>query len=605
MTTPGTEGDRATVGTDNRRLSVAPGAELADLVSVESLHLLQDRFAGLGQVTVCVCTMSGERITEPTWGGPFSALIGTSPLGRKMFSESFRALARVPSTNVPSMCIYGMTLYAAPIVHDGRQLALIIVGTRPATPPASPGIGVIAEMFDLDPGELQDACRQVTEYTGATPEAAHRFADALANTIATLYGQAERIERQLDDLRIVAAVSDLLSGTLELVEILDLTVQRVVEVMGVKACGIRLLDEESGELVIKAVHNLSSEYLQKGPVMLAENAVDAAAFAGEAVFLADMPNDPRTRYPENARREGIVSALCVPMTYRGKTVGVLRVYTARRYVFSEAEKSLLRSIGSQAASAIINSRLFEQEAAAARVQRQIETAGEIQRRMLPARPPEHPGLQLGCAYAPALQVGGDFYDFIELADGRLGVCIADVVGKGLPAALLMASVRSSLDAYAREYSDPGEVMTRVNRHVHRETLISEFATLFYGVFSPDGRSITYCNAGHTPPLLLHADRFTELTVGGLVIGVDPEEAFGVQECVVRPGEVLVLMTDGVTEAMDFHGQPYGGDRLRESIRKHRSQEAQQLAGQILWDVRRFVGLADQSDDITIAVIKAL
>lgn len=604
MTPPETEGDNATVGPDHPRLSGTALIGLTGLVSVDSLHLLQDRFAALGQVTVCVCTTSGERITEPTWGGPFSALIGTSPLGRQMFSESFRALARLPSATVPSICLHGMTLYAAPIVHHGRNLALIVVGTRPAAPPDAPTIRAIADEFDLDLAAVEEACRQVTAYTGATPEAAHRFADSLASTIATLYGQAERIERQLKDLRIVHAVSDLLSGTLDLQEILDLTVERVVEVMGVKACGIRLLDEESGELVIKAVFNLSSEYLQKGPVMLAENAVDAAAFAGEAVCVEDMPNDPRTRYPHNARREGITSALCVPMTYRGKTVGVLRVYTSQKYVFSEAEKSLLRSIGSQGASAIINNRLFEEQVVAAEVQRQMEAAGEIQRRMLPACPPKHPGVQVGCAYAPALQVGGDFYDFLDLSGGRLGVCIADVVGKGLPAALLMASVRSSLDAYAREYDDLSEVMARVNRHVHRETLTSEFATLFYGVLSPSGRSLTYCNAGQTPPLLFHAGRFTELTAGGLVIGVDPDEVFGVETCPISPGDLLVLMTDGVTEALDFDGRPYGPDRLRESIRRHKSLDAQQLAGQILWDVRRFVGLADQSDDITVVVIGA-
>ena len=584
-------------------VSVATGTKLTALVSREVLQKLQDRFAALGRVTVCICSVEGSPITRPTWGSRFSELIGTSPRGRTSFADTTRECAQDPEREVPLMCQEGMTVYAAPIVHKNVRLAVIMVGTREPTLPAYETVADIAAAYEIDPEQLWEDVSAIDPHSGGTPEAIRQFADVLADTIAALYAQAERIQTQLADLQTVHGLTELLSGTHDLQEMLDLTVSRVVEVMPVKACAVRLLNLDTGELVIKAVCNLSEEYLRKGLVTLRDSACDATAFAGQAVYIPDVPNDPRTRYPENARREGLVSGLCVPMTYRGETIGVIRVYTAKRYKFSESEQALLRSIGSQAAGAIIANRLWQEHARAERFDRQVKAASEIQHRMLPSQPPRHAGLELGGAYDPTLEVGGDFYDFIELPDGQLGVCIADVVGKGLPAALMMASVRSALRVHAYQSHDVGCIMERVNRHMCRDTRAGEFATLIYGVFSADSHTFTYSNAGHIPPLLLRGDKLTELTAGGLVIGVQPEETFERGTTLLNPSDILIMITDGVTEAMDFEGTAYGRDRLVASIRKHRSLDAQQLVQQILWDVRRFVGLADQSDDITIVVAK--
>jgi serine phosphatase RsbU (regulator of sigma subunit)/ligand-binding sensor protein len=580
-----------------------PGAQLTTRVTRGTLQRLQDRFAALGRVTVCICTIEGGLITKPSWGSKFSQLIGTSPLGRAKFAEAIRVCSRDPDAKVPSICHEGMTLYATPIVSGGDRLAVIIVGTRVPGPPDRETVCAAADQYQIDRETLLQSAQRIDPYSGGTPEAIRRFADALADTIATLYAQADRIQRQLADLQTVHDFTGLLSGPLDLQEILDRTVRRVAEVMHVKACAIRLLNVDTGELVVKAVHNLSEEYLRKGPVLLRENLIDAGAFAGNTVYIPDAPNDPRTRYPENARREGIVSGLCVPLAYRGQSVGVIRVYTDRRYVFSKAEESLLRSIGSQAAAAIITGRLREEQSEAERFQRQVAVAGQIQRRMLPHRLPRHPALEFGCVYDPTLQVGGDFYDFIDLPDGKLAVCVADVVGKGLPAALMMASVRSAVHAHADQGGSVEAVVAKVNRHMCRDSLVSEFTTLVYGVFSADARAFTYCNAGHTPPLLLRGNRFSELTTGGLVIGVQPEETFDQDVLTIRPGDILTIVTDGVTEAMNFEGSTYGRERLMASIRKRRALGAPQLARQILWDVRRFAGLAEQSDDITIVVAK--
>ncbi len=578
---------------------------LTRAVSVETLQRLQDRFAAMGRMTVVICTDEGETITRPAWGSRFSEMIGTTPRGREELAHGIRAALSATSTSRPVACHEGMKLHATRIVHDADHLAVIIVGTRTHRPPKPEAVGPIAAKYELDAAELLPHASLINPFRGGKPEDIHRFADVLAHMIATLYGQALKINRQLNDLRTIHRLSDLLAGTVDAQRILDLTVRQVVDSMAVKGCAIRLLNSATGELVIKAVCNLSAEYLRKGPVLLAESEVDAAAFRGEAVYIEDMPNDPRIIYPDEAKREGIVSGLCVPMTYRGETVGVIRVYTGERYVFSESEESLVRSIGSQAASAIINSRLFEEQTKAERVRRQVQAAAEIQRRMLPLVPPIHPKLQFGCVYDPTLELGGDLYDFLDLPGDRIGLCVADVVGKGLPAAVMMASMRAGLRAIAGGALDVAATVAEVNRQMYRDTLVHEFATLAFGVFASDGRSFAYCNAGHLPPLLLRGEEWTALNAGGMAVGVRGDESYQQEIAQLQPGDTLFLFTDGVTDAMNFHGEMFGRDRVLASAMRHRELHAQQLAAQMLWDVRRFAGLTEQTDDITIVAVKVL
>ena len=574
---------------------------LTDMVLLETLERLQNRFASLAQTTIAIYHTDGAAITKPTWGSRFSGMIGGSAKGQPEWEQSVAKLLGSKAKTPRISCLEGMNLYATPIVHDGTSLATIVSATRLPIPPPPDEIRRIATEYDIDAEKLIATVASLDGYSGGSPKAIHRFAEALAETLAMLYRQATRIKRQFADLKIVYDLGDRLSSTQDLAEILQRTVRRVVEVMNVKACGIRLLDEETGELRIKAVHNLSEEYLNKGPVLLHENEIDSQAFAGQTVYIADAANDARIRYPQNAIKEGLVSGLCVPVTYRGETIGVLRVYTAMRHKFSDSEESLLRLIGSQAASAVVNTRLFEDQVQTDRIQRQVKAAAEIQGRMLPARCPDHPGLSFGAIYDPTLLVGGDFYDFIPFPDGSIGLCIADVVGKGLPAALLMASIRATLRAHATQTQDISTVLREVNRQMCRDTLISEFATLVYGVFSADGRSFRYSNAGHLTPLLFRDEQCIRLEAGGTVIGILDDAEFDQQTVALRDKDLLVMTTDGVTEALSFEDKAYGEDRLIRSTRKHRELDAAQLAQQILWDVRRFAGLAEQTDDITVVV----
>jgi len=419
--------------------------------------------------------------------------------------------------------------------------------------------------------------------------------------------RTQALERDLlqrtDVLHTVFDVSEWLAGTADLQSVLNAIAERITTVMNVKACGIRLLDKDRGELSVTAAYNMSDEYLNKGPVLISENPIDAAALAGQTVYIEDAWKDPRVRYPEQAKAEGLVSGLCAPMTYRGQTVGVMRVYSDKPHRFSPEDAALLRSAGTQAAAGIIQARLIHEQRESERYERQIHYAGDIQRRMIPDRPPTHPWLEFGCVYRPSLEVGGDFYDFIELPGGAVGLSVADVVGKGIPGALMMASVRSALRANASVVQDVRTIVARVNRHMCRDTMPGEFATVFYGIFSAVEPVLDYVNAGHDRPLLLRGREFRELGTGGMVIGVVPEAGFEHERVSLEAGDLFVFYTDGVTETLDFDGQQFGRDRLREAILRRRELKASTLAHELMWDTRRFAGLAEQTDDISIVVVK--
>ena len=412
--------------------------------------------------------------------------------------------------------------------------------------------------------------------------------------------EAELAERT-EELQTIFDLSEWFAGAADLQEVLNATAERVARAMGMKACGIRLLDEEHGELEVKASYNLSDTYLQKGPVRIAENPIDAEALKGETVYFANAWKDPRVRYPEQAKAEGLVSGLCAPMTYRGQTIGVIRVYSDKPRQFTPQDHAFLRAAGTQAAAGIIEARLIAEQRQSERHTRQLRYAGDIQRRMIPDRPPDHAWANFGCVYDPSLEVGGDFFDFIELSHGELGLSMADVVGKGFPAALMMASVRSAWRAHASVVSDARTVVARVNRHMCRDTRPGEFATVFYGVFASDTRRLDYVNAGHDPPLLLRGNAFTHLDTGGMAIGILPEAGFEHGSVELMPRDLVVFYTDGVIDAMNFDGDCFGRDRLRQSILRYRDQAPPTLAWQILWDTRRFAGLAEQNDDISVVV----
>lgn len=574
---------------------------LVDFVDVSLLQDLQDSFASLGRLSIQILDRDGRRITRPSCATPGCNLADTQ---RELCTECVAAAVRAigesdPGQPPPAACDLGMNLLTAPIEGLGQRLGIVAAGGMPEPIISDARVADIAARYLLDPEQLRDALLREPTYR---IESATRLPHVLARIITTLCEQRYEIRLRLKEISTICDVTGLLAGTGDLRDILNQTAAHVCRVMNVTAAALRLIAEDTNELVLQAAHNLSAEYLAKGTVTVADSPVDRTALGGETVYIEDVGTDPRVQYPDALRREGLVSCLCVPIAYRGDAVGVLRIYSDHVQHFSSLETGLLQAIGSQIAGAITHTRLYDQRRANERYRRQLAYAAEIQQRMISPLP-AHRRITFGAVYDPRLEVSGDFYDFIDLPEGNLGLCIADVVGKGIPAALLMASVRTGLRAHADSIFDINDIMGRVNRGLHRDTLISEFVTLFYGVFRADGSQLTYCNAGHEPPLLLRGDDIFRLRTGGMVLGIDPGESYQMDVVDLRSGDILVMFTDGVTEAMNFDEEAYGRERVISSLHRHRDLAAPRIAQQLLWDVRRFAGLADKTDDQTLVVAK--
>jgi sigma-B regulation protein RsbU (phosphoserine phosphatase) len=250
-----------------------------------------------------------------------------------------------------------------------------------------------------------------------------------------------------------------------------------------------------------------------------------------------------------------------------------------------------------------------------RIQRQVQLAADVQRRMLPRRVPQIPALDVAARYVPSFELGGDFYDFFELG-ANFGVAIGDVVGKGIAAALLMASVRASLRAHVQDVYHIDEVLSRVNAALCRDTLDNEFATLWYGVIDTEKLRMTYSAGGHEPPMVFRvppgaapgtAAAIEELSIGGMAVGIDPLQVYQRGTYDLRAGDVFVAYTDGVTDTLDFSGKKFGKQRLRQVVLKLLADEpeagASRIADHILWQLRQFAGILERPDDQTLVVVR--
>ena len=273
---------------------------------------------------------------------------------------------------------------------------------------------------------------------------------------------------------------------------------------------------------------------------------------------------------------------------------------------------MVRSLAAQVGSAVHSAQVYAQTQAHEKLARELAMAGQIQASFLPGSLPHLPGWQLAVTLEPTSEASGDFYDFIPLADGKMGLVIADVSDKGMGAALFMALSRTLIRTYAAEYpNQPDVVLNATSRRMLEDTRAGLFVTVFYGILDPTSGSLTYCNAGHNPPCLLSShnkDPIRELGRTGMALGAVEDTDWEKRSIQIESGDVLVLYTDGITEAQDQHGVLFGRTRLHEFLgtsglsSEARRASAQHIQDALLAEVRRFMGQAPQFDDMTLVIL---
>jgi sigma-B regulation protein RsbU (phosphoserine phosphatase) len=267
---------------------------------------------------------------------------------------------------------------------------------------------------------------------------------------------------------------------------------------------------------------------------------------------------------------------------------------------------MFRAVAGQFAMMIENSRLTDRIVEQERLRKELRVAAEVQKRLFPEKDPETALLELTGACVPARGVGGDYYDFLELGP-RLGIALADVAGKGIAAALLMLVVQASLRGLAgADGSSIPDLASKMNRLLYRSTGPSSYATFFYGDVDEAKRELRYVNAGHNPPYLLRSGEesiIEELTTGGAIIGMFPRMQY--QEGVVelRPGDVLIVFTDGVPEALNPAGEEFGEQRLKEALVRHAPLPVAGMKSRLLDEMRAWIADAEPHDDLTFVIMK--
>jgi sigma-B regulation protein RsbU (phosphoserine phosphatase) len=564
----------------------ADNLKLTDFMDLATLQEVQDSFAAVANVKATITDAAGNLLTQPTPTREF--LRRQSVLADEGDQQPQREGAE----------------FVAPIMVNNQRLGTIrMSGAASINGHDEEKLLAIASKYGLDLKQIKSITTQLTRSKN-TRAAAIQFLFLLANAIARLCYQEFQLRQRITELTAVYGVAMMLADARDLQKVLKRTVQVVAEVMETKAASIRLYDAEKDELVIKAVYNLSPAYLNKGPIHLPRAEIDRIALSEEGFeYISDMATDPRVQYPQESVREGIASMLSAGMRYKGKPIGVLRVYTGREQAFSPLKIDLLKAVAAQAAAAIENARLLDESIQAAALEKQVQLAADVQQRMIPREPPRVPGLDVASVYVPCYELGGDFFDFIPLPDDNLGIAIADVSGKGVPASLIMASVRAFLRGQVDNVYYLYEVVHRINLMLCRDTKLGEFVTLFYGVLDARNLRFTYCNAGHPPAMLLRDGKVTELSGDNMVLGVSAEEPYKQFLIQLKKGDALLFYTDGVTDAMNFSDERFGRQRLLDAFREAGDASADIISQHVLWQIRKFVGLAKRTDDITMIVAR--
>jgi phosphoserine phosphatase RsbU/P len=577
---------------------------LTDLLDEQVLQKIQDSFAAATRLHVVTRNAAGQPVTRHSHPTPLCDLIDGATL-RAVFGDPLDiAAARAwrPTDERP----IGVVSFTDPIELDGRcvgsieMLALLGLGDPPPAILTTLGLALALD--------VEHVRRLVSESTAVSPEevdAAHALLRSIAGVLSDLCRRNAESRRQVRELATLRDVSRLLTGASGLQERLDLLTRLTTEALGVKGCLIRLLDDDGDELLVKSVYNLSRRYLEKGPVLLAESATDQEVLGGGVVTIADVTQDPRSIYAREAAEEGLCSMLCTGLRSRGRPLGTIRAYTSRPHQFTDDETRLFEAIANQASSTIESALLRERSRRVEALDHELAAAAEIQRHLLPARAPDLPGFQIASRYIPFSTVGGDFYDFVPIENQHLGIAIADVAGKGIPGAILMAATRAILRGHIDTVYAARDIVAHANRSLCRDIAEDQFVTLFYGALDTVTRRLTYCNAGHVAPILFRDGQSCELIEGGLVLGIDPDAPYEERQFLLHPGDLLVLYTDGLTDTMNPEGETFNRPRLLETIRLHLHVPAADLVDAIWTAVRAFARGAPARDDFTIIVLRVV
>lgn len=309
---------------------------------------------------------------------------------------------------------------------------------------------------------------------------------------------------------------------------------------------------------------------------------------------------------ESIQMQGIRSIICVPLWNNKDVIGIIYIDTLlSKRSFSQSDLRLVALIANMAAVKIENALLLEEQLEKRRYEEQLAVASQIQRRLLPQVNPEIPHYQIYGVNRTCYQIGGDYYDFIAKKDNVLAIIIADVAGKGIGAALLMAAFQASIRTLVQTEKDPATLMARLNRVMKENSPPNKYITVFYAELDTINNSLEYVNAGHNPPIFLRKGIATLLEACGPVVGILPEVEFQSKTLPIESDDIVILYTDGVTECLSPEDEEFGEDGVIQFLKKNSTASMEDLATMLENHVREFTHGAPPLDDSTLVLLKRI
>ena len=422
---------------------------------------------------------------------------------------------------------------------------------------------------------------------------------ALAINNASLYRASKRQALQRKTL---FEVSKHLMSSVTLDEVLHNILLALGKVVDFEAGGIYLIDNKTGD--VESITSMGYNNATESDLHLkiGDGIVGSVARTGEAEIVPDVTRDSRYIDARPATRSEIV----VPVMSDGKMIGVLNLENDRLDAFSEEDLDILSTFATQAAISIERARMHRYMLEQKKIEEQLAIARAIQTTFLPKKVPEVGGYDIWGANIPSGEVGGDYYDFIRIVDNQLGIAIADVSGKGIPAALIMASVRASLIAEIRNNYAIRSICQKVNNLLCESLEPENFVTAIYGVLDSKNSIFTFCNCGHNPAILLRSNGAIErLSEGGIILGIRPNSRYEERPIYISSGDILCLYTDGVTEAENGRGEQFEEARIIEILNKYKSLSSSEIGKKTIEAVGAFAHEGHSMDDLTLVIVKRL
>ncbi len=408
--------------------------------------------------------------------------------------------------------------------------------------------------------------------------------------------------------RLLLKLSQEIGRTLDLQEVLAYLLESVRTAVSYDAAGVFVLNrrvplgQDTGERVIAGMATVGFDETPRDedPMLRqGKGIIGHVISTGQTVIAPDVGLDPRYVQGKASTR----SEIAVPIVSSGDVVGALNLESDTLDAFSEADTEFLEFFAVAAAisieKAILHCEMIEKH----RIEQQLRIAREVQGALLPVADPALAGYDIAGMNVPTWEIGGDYFDYLPQPDGRLGIAIADVSGKGVAAALIMATFRAALRAQRPRDLPLDQVGTRLNRILLDSMDSSRFVTAVYGLLDRETGTFTYANCGHNPPLLLRVAGGCEtLTSSGPALGMWPGAQFKPDDVALEPGDTLVLYTDGVIEVMNAGGEMFGVERLEDVLRQHAGRPSRQLVRAVVDATQAFASRRAYDDDFTLVIV---